>query len=177
MTRRRLIFVAAILAALSSCTHIRGCAPTPQEQEMAEADPGSLNLQALPESQKTVIVFLGDSLTAGWGLVSSQAFPALIGQMFAAEGYPDVEVENAGISGDTTAGGLRRLEQLLRPNVRVLVVALGANDALRGLSLSQTRSNLKSIIDASLNSGTEVLLAGMDSAASDEEWRIEARWR
>jgi acyl-CoA thioesterase-1 len=163
MTRRRLIVVAALLAALPSCTQLRGCAPTPQEQEMAQADPASLNLQALPESQKTVIVFLGDSLTAGWGLVSNQAFPALIGQMFAAEGYPDVEIENAGISGDTTAGGLRRLEQLLRPNVRIVVVALGANDALRGLSLSQTRSNLKSIIDTSLNSGAEVLLAGMEA--------------
>jgi acyl-CoA thioesterase-1 len=151
------------MAALSACGQLRGCGPTPEEREIAQADPATLNLQALRESQKTVIVFLGDSLTAGLGLLSNQAYPARIGEMFAAEGYPDVEIENAGISADTTAGGLRRLEQLLRPNVRVLVVALGANDALRGLSLTQTRANLKAIIDTALNAGTEVMLTGMEA--------------
>src|SRR5690349_11929183 len=77
MARSRLFVAVLLLAAASSCT-IRGCGPTPEEQEIAQADPANLNLEALPESQKTVIVFLGDSLTAGSGLLSTQAFPALI---------------------------------------------------------------------------------------------------
>jgi acyl-CoA thioesterase I len=163
MTRHRLIASLVLLVAVSSCTQIRGCGPTPEEQEISQSDPAKLNMQALPESRKTTITFLGDSLTAGLGLTSNQAFPALIGQLFAADGYPDVEIENAGISGDTTAGALRRLEQLLRPNVKILVVGLGGNDALRGLSVTQTHDNLQRIIDASLAHGTEVVLVGMEA--------------
>ncbi len=83
---------------------------------------------------KFKIVFLGDSLTAGFGLLSEQAFPELIQQRFAAEGYSLVEIVNAGMSGDTTAGGLRRVDDALEPDARIMVVALGGNDALRGLT-------------------------------------------
>ena len=82
-----------------------------------------------------MIAFLGDSLTAGLGLLTDQAFPPRSRALFAAEGYGEVEVVNAGVSGDTTAGGLRRVEQVLEPDVRILVVALGGNDALRGLTV------------------------------------------
>jgi acyl-CoA thioesterase-1 len=82
--------------------------------------------------------------------------------MFAAEGYGEVEVANAGLSGDTTAGGLRRVEGVLAPNVKILVVALGGNDALRGLSVTQTRENLEQIIDTGLGSGVDVMLTGME---------------
>jgi acyl-CoA thioesterase-1 len=109
------------------------------------------------------IVVLGDSLTAGLGLLSEQAYPVLIQQKFAAEGYSNVEVVNAGISGDTTAGGVRRVEDLLETDVRILVVALGGNDALRGLTTAQTRDNLATIIEAARAKGAAVLLAGMEA--------------
>jgi len=109
------------------------------------------------------IVFLGDSLTAGLGLLSEQAYPILIGQRFSSEGYSNVEVVNAGISGDTTAGGARRVTELLEPDVKILVLALGGNDALRGLSTSQTRENLTTVIEAARANGAAVFLAGMEA--------------
>src|SRR5687767_10904714 len=78
------------------------------------------------------VVFLGDSLTAGLGLPERQAFPALVGERLAAGGVP-IDVVNAGVSGDTTAGGLRRIRWILGQEPDVVVVALGANDMLRGL--------------------------------------------
>ena len=107
------------------------------------------------------IAFLGDSLTAGFGLLSSQAFPAQLQEMLAAEGY-EVEAVNAGISGDTSAGGVRRVEQLLDPSTKILVLALGANDALRGLTVQQTHDNLAQILDYALGRGVGVLLCGME---------------
>ena len=107
------------------------------------------------------IVFLGDSLTSGYGLLSDQAFPALVQAKFAAEGYSNVETVNAGVTGDTSAGGLRRVEQALTPETRILVVALGGNDALRGLTVSQTHDNLGGIIDVAVSRNVAVLLAGI----------------
>jgi acyl-CoA thioesterase-1 len=83
---------------------------------------------------------------------------------------------NAGVSGDTTAGGLRRVDALLSPDVRVAVVALGGNDALRGISVTETRQNLKSIIDRFLESGVSVLLAGMEAPTNlGEDYRANFR--
>jgi len=107
------------------------------------------------------IVFLGDSVTAGLGLLADQAYPALIGNQFATDGYSQVEVVNAGVSGDTTAGGLRRLGDALESGVRILVVALGGNDALRGLSPTQTHDNLAAIISGAEAQGVQVVLVGM----------------
>jgi acyl-CoA thioesterase-1 len=107
------------------------------------------------------IAFLGDSLTAGLGLLSDQAYPAVIGRQFAADGYSEVEVINAGVSGDTTAGGLRRLDSTLEPGVRIVVVALGGNDALRGLSPAQTHDNLESIVKNAQARDVQVVLVGM----------------
>jgi acyl-CoA thioesterase-1 len=109
------------------------------------------------------IVFLGDSLTAGFGLLTDQAYPALIEGMFHAEGYNEVEILNAGMTADTTAGGLRRLDQLLEPDVKILVVALGGNDALRGLTPAETHDNLARILDTALSKDVAVLLAGMQA--------------
>lgn len=109
------------------------------------------------------IAFLGDSLTAGLGLLTEEAYPALVEQMFLEEGYPEVRVINAGVSGDTTAGGLRRVATLFEPDVRILVVALGGNDALRGLTTVQTRQNLAAIVDQARGAGLDVLLAGMQA--------------
>ena len=105
---------------------------------------------------------LGDSLTAGLGLVESQAYPALLQKKIDADGYK-FEVVNAGVSGDTSAGGLRRLDWALDGNVKVLIVALGGNDGLRGLSVGEMKQNLTKIIEAAQARGIVVILAGMEA--------------
>ena len=93
-----------------------------------------------------VILFLGDSITAGYGLEISQAYPALIQQRIEAKKWP-FKVVNAGQSGDTTAGGLNRIDWLLRSRIDVLVLELGGNDGLRGIPVETIRKNLQAIID------------------------------
>jgi acyl-CoA thioesterase-1 len=120
---------------------------------------------ALLEAQATGaprIVCLGDSLTAGYGLSVEQAYPALLQHRLRDAGYPH-EVINAGVSGDTSAGGLRRIDWSLRGNVDVLIVALGGNDALRGLPPAAMRQNLAAIIERARQRGAKVLLAGMEA--------------
>src|SRR5204862_4914904 len=113
-------------------------------------------------AETKTIVFLGDSLTAGFGVERSEAFPALIADKIRAAGLP-FEVENAGLSGDTSAGGLRRIDWLLQRRIDVLVLELGANDGLRGLDLKSMKANLQAIIDKTKvkNPQVKVALAGM----------------
>jgi acyl-CoA thioesterase-1 len=108
------------------------------------------------------IVFLGDSLTAGYGLDIEQSVPSLVQKQLDSDGY-HFEVVNAGVSGDTSAGGLRRLDWSLDGDVRILVVELGANDGLRGLSPADMKKNLKAIIDIAKKRGIDVLLTGMEA--------------
>jgi len=107
-----------------------------------------------------VIVALGDSLTAGLGVAPDEAYPALLGERLKREGY-DYRVVNAGVSGDTSAGGVRRVDWVLRQRPELVIVALGANDGLRGQPPAQLRDNLVAIIDRIRASGARVLLAGM----------------
>lgn len=93
-----------------------------------------------------VILFFGDSLTAGYGLSPEQAFPALVEKKCISNGTPCKAI-NAGLSGETSAGGLTRIDWVLRQPIDVFVLELGANDGLRGLPLEQTKKNLQSIID------------------------------
>lgn len=93
-----------------------------------------------------VILFFGDSLTAGYGLSPNEAFPALIEKNCVAKNTPCKTI-NSGLSGETSAGGLSRIDWVLRQPVDVFVLELGANDGLRGLPLDQTRKNLQAIID------------------------------
>jgi len=113
-------------------------------------------------SSPKVILFFGDSLTAGYGLSPEEAFPALVERSLVRIGA-NVKVINAGLSGETSAGGLTRVEWILRQPIDVFVLELGANDGLRGLPLDQTRKNLQAIIDKvkSKYPGTKVVLAGM----------------
>lgn len=110
------------------------------------------------------IVFLGDSLTAGYGLDDhvTTAFPGLIQKKIDDAGLP-YRVVNAGISGDTTAGGLRRIDWLLRQPIDVFVLELGGNDGLRGLPVATMKSNLQGIIDRvrAKNPHVKVVIAGM----------------
>jgi acyl-CoA thioesterase-1 len=106
------------------------------------------------------VVFLGDSLTAGLGLPSAQAYPSLIARRLAGRGWT---VANAGVSGDTSAGALRRLEWSLDGGAAVLVVALGGNDALRGLPTDDLERNLDAIVTTAVDRGAVVVLAGMEA--------------
>ena len=110
------------------------------------------------------ILFFGDSLTAGYGLASpaTEAFPALIGEKLKAAGLPFAAV-NAGLSGDTTAGGLRRIDWALQRPVSILVLELGGNDGLRGLPTTETQRNLQAIIDKTRAKypDVRVVVAGM----------------
>jgi acyl-CoA thioesterase-1 len=109
------------------------------------------------------IVFLGDSLTAGLGLDVDRSFPSLIQKRLDREGYAYVVV-NAGVSGDTSAGGLRRLEWAMSEGTpKALIVALGGNDGLRGLPPEQLEQNLATIIERGQSRGATVILAGMEA--------------
>ncbi len=109
-----------------------------------------------------VILFFGDSLTAGYGLDSSEAYPALIQQRLDSLGY-DYQVVNAGLSGDTTASGKGRIDWILKQDIDIFVLELGANDGLRGIPLSETRQNLQDIIEAvkQNDAATKIIIAGM----------------
>lgn len=107
-----------------------------------------------------VIVVLGDSLTAGLGVAPDEAYPALLQARLAREGYA-YRVVNAGVSGDTTAGALRRVDWVLRARPEIVIVALGANDGLRGQSVKAMRENLVAIVARLRAAGARVLLAGM----------------
>jgi len=111
-------------------------------------------------SQERVIVAFGDSLTAGLGVPAAQAYPALLAARLRAEGYP-YRVVNAGVSGDTTAGGLRRVDRALRLGPEVVILELGINDALRGQDLETVRSNLHQLVERFQSAGVRVLIAGM----------------
>jgi len=108
----------------------------------------------------TTVVCFGDSLTAGLGLNEDQAYPAEIARLASAAGTPWTII-NAGVSGDTTASGTRRLAWALKTKPDIVVIALGGNDGLRGLSLDQTRANLSTLIDGVRAAGATPLLAGM----------------
>jgi len=108
------------------------------------------------------IVALGDSLTAGLGLQAEESYPALLQERIDELSLP-YDVVNAGVSGDTSAGGLRRLDWALDGNVAFLIVALGGNDALRGLPPDELRQNLESIIERAESKDIEVILAGMEA--------------
>lgn len=109
-----------------------------------------------------VILFFGNSLTAGLGLDTTEAYPALIQNRIDSLGY-DYEVVNAGLSGDTSASGKNRIDWVMKQNVDVFVLELGANDGLRGIPLEETRKNLQDIINTvkTKNPSTEIILAGM----------------
>jgi len=119
-----------------------------------------LALAAAPAHAEPVIVALGDSITSGLGVAADEAYPALLEARLRRDGYA-YRVVNAGVSGDTTAGGLRRVDWVLRARPEIVILALGANDGLRGQPPQTTRANLEAIVTRLQTAGARVLLAGM----------------
>lgn len=151
----RAIAVSLLFIALAAC----GTPP----QETPAASPASPAAPAPPpHAAKPRIVFLGDSLTAGLGLPVDNSFPSLIGKKLKDKGL-DYDVINAGVSGDTSAGGVRRLDWSLEGDVKVLILALGANDGLRGLPTGELKKNLAAVLERARARGIPVILAGMEA--------------
>jgi acyl-CoA thioesterase-1 len=145
---------------------IAGCSrgsSAPQTSAAPQSAPAPQPAANPDDSGRPKIVVLGDSLTAGLGLLELQAYPALLQQKLDAEGY-HWEVVNAGISGDTSAAGLQRLDWALgQGDVRILILELGANDGLRGLPVAEMKKNLAAIIEHAQEKRIAVLLAGMEA--------------
>ena len=147
-----------------------GCGSQPREDPVTPA-PTSVDAAPQPDAPPTAsenvmatlrVVVLGNSLSAGYGLDPTQAFPALIQQKVDSLGW-DVAIVNAGLSGETTAGGLNRIDWLLRERIDVLLLELGGNDGLRGIATEVTKQNLQAIIDKTRARypKVRVVLAGM----------------
>ena len=114
------------------------------------------------QTEKKTILFFGDSLTAGYGLSKDQAFPKLIEEKLQESGH-EVDVINAGLSGETSAGGLNRIDWILKQPIDIFVLELGANDGLRGIPVETTTKNLQAIIDKVKEKypKTKIIIAGM----------------
>ncbi len=132
------------------------------ERPSSEAAPAPPPPAPKTDDERPKIVVLGDSLTAGLGLLETQSYPHLLQEKINRDGFK-YEVINAGVSGDTSAGGLRRLDWALQEDVRVLILALGANDGLRGLSVGEMKQNLGEIIEKARAKNVVVILAGMEA--------------
>lgn len=162
---KRLAAVVGVLIAVVACTDTKPSSPAGSPNLLpaeAASVPDTAGRPTATASVTPRIVFLGDSLTAGYGLARHQSVPALVQERIEREGL-DYDVVNAGVSGDTSAGGLSRLEWSLEGNVRVLVVELGANDGLRGLPVAAMKDNLDAIITRARARGIAVLLTGMEA--------------
>lgn len=133
-----------------------GPAASPASPAMATPTPAAAN-----ESRPVILAF-GDSLTAGYGLPEEQSYPVLLQQRLEREGYR-YRVVNAGVSGDTTAGGLRRLEWSLQDKAQLVILALGGNDGLRGQPAREMKKNLAGMIELAQSRGATVVLAGMEA--------------
>jgi acyl-CoA thioesterase-1 len=115
---------------------------------------------AKARDRQPLVIFLGDSLTAGQGLPADSAFPALVAEMSREKGRP-MSFVNAGVSGDATSGGLERVGWLLEQKPDLLVVGLGVNDAFRGQPVDRIEANLRAIVARAKSAGVRVLLLGM----------------
>jgi acyl-CoA thioesterase-1 len=160
--RRRLIgLVLAFVCAAAACQKEPARDAGPAAPARSGPSPATPADPASPPPRPRIVAF-GDSLTAGLGLLEQEAFPALLQRKIDDAGY-EFEVVNAGVSGDTSAGALRRLDWALQGDVKVLIVAFGGNDGLRGLPVSQMKENLSNIIDNARQRNIVVILAGMEA--------------
>src|SRR5262245_9892105 len=162
--RGAFVVAAAVIAAACGSPTDRGDASrtTANAPPNAAAAPATNAAPAARDSAVPRVVVLGDSLTAGLGLPVGESYPALLQQRLKEAGSA-YQIVNAGVSGDTSAGGLSRLDWALEGDVKVLIVALGGNDGLRGLPPAQLQQNLAAIIGRAQARGITVILAGMEA--------------
>jgi acyl-CoA thioesterase I len=170
-----LLLVALLLSACGgssrdSTSKRDGAASSPGTSAQAPA------AAATPSENVPKIVAFGDSLTAGYGLAPQESYPALLQKLIDADGFR-YEVVNAGVSGDTSAGGVRRIDWSLDAGgVRFVIHELGANDFLRGQPVAETKKNLSEIIKRARSRGAQVLLAGMlTTTESGRDYELEIR--
>lgn len=159
---RARVFVSFALAATIACGSGNEVRPGAARSEVGDAAPAMPDTLVPADNGQPRIVVLGDSLTAGLGIALDQSYPTLLQQRLKAKGR-SYQVVNAGVSGDTSAGGLSRLDWALRGDVRILIVALGANDGLRGIPVEELKDNLAEIIERAQARGITVILAGMEA--------------
>jgi len=156
----KFIRAAAILSFISSSLLFSACGVSTAEKQSNNASEKALSMPQIT-SDKPKIVAFGDSLTAGFGLTEKESYPYLLQQKLNADGF-DYEVVNAGVSGETSLGGLERVDWVLeQENVRILILELGANDLLRRVPVAQMKRNLSKIIERAQAKKITVLLCGM----------------
>jgi len=146
--------IAGLIMLLSACT---------DNKKPVSSDQNNTAKETTTLTKKKTIVFFGNSLTAGYGVSPSEAFPAIIQKRIDSLGLP-YQVVNAGVSGETSSGGKTRIDWILREPVDIFVLELGANDGLRGTPLSETKKNLQDIIDKvkAKYPDTKLVFAGME---------------
>lgn len=156
----------SVISGLMLLLTVWGCGSsdtkTASKSDTTSATTASNDTKPVNTAKKGIVLFYGNSLTAGYGVEPSQAFPALVGQKIDSAGL-NYQVVNAGLSGETTAGGKSRISWVMRQPVAVFVLELGGNDGLRGLPLAATRQNLQAIMDTVRRKSPEatIVLAGM----------------
>lgn len=157
------VWLVVVMAGMACGGTAPADAPAPEPQATTVVAPEAATPHtAPPVPAARRIVLLGDSLTAGLGLPPEQAYPALLQERLEARGA-GWQVVNAGVSGDTSAGGLRRLDWSLEGGAAIVLVALGGNDALRGLPAADLERNLEAAVQRAHAAGARVILAGMEA--------------
>ena len=152
-------FVIGLL--LGSAQLFSGCQMAATTSTTGAASP-QRNVAPAARDTRPLIVAFGDSLTAGYGLAAAQSYTTLL-QRKLDDARLNYRVVNAGVSGDTSAGGVRRIAWALEGNVKFVILELGGNDALRGLPVNELRKNLAQIIEAAQKRGVKIILAGMEA--------------
>ena len=155
----QLIRAAAFFSFFSAAIFLSACGASSAEQQTNKRVEKKPPTQIV--SDKPKIVAFGDSLTAGFGLAEKESYPYLLQEQLKADGY-NYEVINAGVSGDTSLGGVERIDWVLeQDNVKILILELGANDLLRGLPVAKMKQNLETMIKRAQAKNVKVLLCGM----------------
>lgn len=150
----------ALVSFIFSAWLFASCAATQRPEELGLGANRPLKTPEVTVNRPKIVAF-GDSLTAGFGLTERESYPYLLQQQLNTDGY-DFEVVNAGVSGDTSMGGLERIDWVLEQDgVKIIILELGANDLLRGAPVSKMRSNLDQIIRKAKSKNVKVLLCGM----------------
>jgi acyl-CoA thioesterase-1 len=155
-----IIRTAVLLSFIFSALLLAGCGAAERADDLGLASNRPLKMPEAVASRPKIVAF-GDSLTAGFGLTERESYPYLLQEKLNADGY-NYEIVNAGVSGDTSLGGLERIDWVLeQEGVEILILELGANDLLRGIPVAKMRANLDQIIRKAKAKNVEVLLCGM----------------